>query len=93
MKLLCSTLFLSCIFFCAHSQQLSSDTCSVDENFYRVRIRKEYQQQFPNIQFPVRSLKKFEYCIVSNLLDLNEEIVYVLDIRHEVKVYPNPANE
>ena len=93
MKLLCSTLFMSCILFCAHSQQLSSDSCSVDENFYRLRIRKEYQQQFPNIQFPVRSLKEFEYCIISNLQNLNEEVVYVLDIRHEVKVYPNPLNE
>ena len=93
MKLLCSALFLSCIYFCAYTQHISSDYCFADENFYRLRIRGDFQQQHPDIKYPLRPLKESEYCIIADLQSANKETVYVVDIRYEVIIYPKPSNQ
>ncbi|MBG39502.1 MAG: hypothetical protein CL857_06195 [Cryomorphaceae bacterium] len=88
MKLLYSLLFVSCSVFCAYSQHNLSIPCSLDESNYRVLVRKSFQVTQPNHKFSPRALKPEEICLVKSLQEPTNIVIYILDARHEVIVYP-----
>ena len=93
MKLLCSALFVGCLFFCVHSQENFISPCSLDVNNYKVLVRKEFQTSYPNHKFSPRLLKPSEICFVQSIQDNTEVVVHVLDARYKVVIYPSNINE
>ena len=89
MKLLYSLLFVSCNFFSVHSQHNGDAPCSLDESNFKVLIRKSFQITQPNHKFSPRALKPEEICLVKSLQEPVDIVIYILDSRHEVIVYPS----
>ena len=88
MKLLCFLLILSGSMFYMYAQELPSDSCTLDIYSYKVRVRDHVLEGQRELKFSVRDLKQSEICLVLSLQDQNETVVYVLDARHEVVIYP-----
>ena len=88
MKLLCSLLFLSGSMFYIYAQEIPSDSCSLDNHSYKVRIRDHVLEGQRDLKFSARDLKQSEICLVLSLQGHNDTVVYILDARHEVVIYP-----
>ena len=93
MKLLCSALFVGCLFFCVNSQKNTISPCSLDIHSYKVLVRKDFQISYPNLKFSPRLLKPSEICFVQSIQDNTEVVVHVLDARYKVVIYPFNTNE
>ena len=93
MKLLYLSLLVSCLCFCSYAQEAIVDTSYINDFSFKVIIRKSFQESNPNIKFSPRTLKSSEVFYIQSIQDESEIVVYVLDERHEVIIYPSNIND
>ena len=93
MKLLCSALFVSSLCSFTFAQQIIENPCPLNEITFKVLIRKSFQANNPKLKFSPRSLKSSEICFLESIQDETEIVVHILDVRHEVVIYPSNISD
>ena len=89
-KLLFSTGAFCLFTLISNAQNNSNENCKLEAKSYKVRVKKSFSQNQNLVESIIpRSLKKSEYCLITENRHASKTVVLSLDERHEVIIYPS----